>query len=123
MKTTMSDELLDVEAWRDFVELWSDEEAGVLVELLTEFLSDAEGRVKEIRAGLEAGQGQRVENAAHSLKSCSANFGAARLSDICRQIELSAREQMLDEAARAVPALREALAESREALIRELGRA
>ena len=37
-----------------------------------------------------------VQNTAHALKSSSANMGAAKLSDLCRQLETAAREANLD---------------------------
>ena len=46
--------------------------------------------MERLRAGLAAGDVEMVRNAAHSLKSSSANLGATGLADLCGQLELAA---------------------------------
>jgi HPt (histidine-containing phosphotransfer) domain-containing protein len=117
-----SDDVLNAEAWRAIVELWGDEGTSALVDLINEFLKDAAGRMDEIRDGLQSGQSQRVERAAHALKSSCANLGAARLAGLCRRMEHSARDQALDAAGQAMPALQEAMDATRRVLLEEVDR-
>ena len=117
-----NDDVLDAEAWRDIVELWSDEGPSALVELIDEFLKDAAVHLDEIRDGLQSGQSQSVERAAHALKSSCANLGAARLSGLCRLVEHSARDQALDATGQTMPALKEAMDATRRALLQEVDR-
>jgi HPt (histidine-containing phosphotransfer) domain-containing protein len=44
-----------------------------------------------LRAGMAANDQEAVPGAAHSLKSSSANLGANRLADLCKQLEFAAR--------------------------------
>ncbi len=74
-------------------ELGGDDEPGLLVELIDIFLRDAPQRIGEIEAGLRNGDIELLERAAHTLKSSSANIGAPALSELCRRIELRARER------------------------------
>jgi HPt (histidine-containing phosphotransfer) domain-containing protein len=117
-----NDQVLDAEAWGAIVDLWSDEKPSALVELLDTFLKDATGRVAEIQAALASGQSDRVEWAAHALKSSCANLGAARLSGLCRRMEHLARDQAMGDAAQAMPALQEAMDATRDALLQERAR-
>ena len=60
------------------------ERVGQLVDL---FLESSSGRIADLRAGLMDGEAQRIERAAHSLKSSAGNLGASRLHFLAAQIE------------------------------------
>lgn len=77
----------------DLRELGGADEPGLLAELIDLFLADAPERIREVESALAAGEIKRVERAAHTLKSSSANIGAKQLSSICKQIEELARNQ------------------------------
>lgn len=66
-------------------------EDGLLAELVGLFLQDAPTHVREIVEGIESGDLEQVRRASHTLKSSSANMGAASLSSLACSIESSAR--------------------------------
>lgn len=74
-----------------------------------------------LRAAVDSANDDGIRETAHALKSSSANVGAARLADLCKQLETLARDNRLDgaediqrhlerEYARVVEALRDELA-------------
>ncbi|WP_300010354.1 hybrid sensor histidine kinase/response regulator [Pseudonocardia sp.] len=64
-------------------------DAGVVDELIAEFLADAPRLLDELDAARVAGDAERLRRAAHSLKSTSASMGASALSSAARRIELA----------------------------------
>jgi HPt (histidine-containing phosphotransfer) domain-containing protein len=96
---------------------------GLARELLQSFLEAADSGVAVIETALSAGNAKALGQAAHSLKSSTANVGAQILSGCYRELEKCAREGRIDDArasiervrrehARAVMQLREILAET-----------
>ncbi len=96
---------------------------GLARELLQSFLEAADSGVAMIETALSAGNAKALGQAAHSLKSSTANVGAQILSGCYRELEKCAREGRIDDArasidrvrrehARAVLQLREILAET-----------
>jgi two-component system, sensor histidine kinase and response regulator len=73
-------------------------EEELLDEVTQLFLSDAPGRLAEIRAALEQGDPQRVQNAAHSLKGAAGYVGAERTSARARRLEELGRSRELTSA-------------------------
>jgi CheY-like chemotaxis protein/HPt (histidine-containing phosphotransfer) domain-containing protein len=67
-----------------------------LTTLIDTFLSDAPRLVEAARRGLEHGQTDEVQRAAHTLKSNGATFGATSFSELSRQLEALARSGMLE---------------------------
>jgi HPt (histidine-containing phosphotransfer) domain-containing protein len=59
----------------------------LLALLVEEYDRDARVQLDRIRAALAEGDPHGVERAAHTLKGASANIGAARLADACRELE------------------------------------
>jgi HPt (histidine-containing phosphotransfer) domain-containing protein len=74
-------------------ELGGEEDPGLVLELVGMFLQDAPVRMKEIESSLANGDILTLERAAHTLKSSSANIGAARLSAKCKAMEELARKK------------------------------
>jgi HPt (histidine-containing phosphotransfer) domain-containing protein len=85
-------------------------------ELIGEYLSDAPGQI----AALRDATGDELVRAAHTLKSTSATFGAARLAAICSDLERAARDG--DRPADLVAAAEGEYAEVRPALESERAR-
>lgn len=70
-----------------------------LAELIATFLTETPqllGRLRVAVADIDAGA---VRLNAHSLKGSSAEFGAAYLAELCRQMEQAGKAQELDSAA------------------------
>ena len=69
---------------------------GFVNELAAAYLSEGEGHIEQVAAGLASGDIASMVRPAHTLKSSSAALGAARLANICREIEHAAREGRTD---------------------------
>ncbi len=67
-----------------------------LVELIDTFLEDAPLLLADMRAAVEAGDAAALRIAAHSLKSNSAEFGAMTFSTLCKDLEMQAKQGVLD---------------------------
>ncbi len=89
----MTDTLIDPEAWEA---LKSMTEPAFLSELIDVYLNDSPQLIEQIRTGLAAADVESVRRAAHSLKSNSASFGASRLANAARELEMIAKSGSLD---------------------------
>jgi HPt (histidine-containing phosphotransfer) domain-containing protein len=63
----------------------------LLTRIIDAYLDDTPKLIEKIKQALDADDMFEVAKAAHTLKSSSANVGAAELSDRCKQLEASAR--------------------------------
>jgi signal transduction histidine kinase/CheY-like chemotaxis protein/HPt (histidine-containing phosphotransfer) domain-containing protein len=84
------DEVLDVNALTRLQEMMGGD-AAILEELVDGFFQDAPQLLADMREGVAAGNASPVQLAAHSLKSNAADFGATRLRDLCRELEMAAK--------------------------------
>ncbi len=87
------DTLIDQEMWETMKSMT---EPQFLVELIEVYLTDSPQLIEQIRRGLAAGEVESVRRAAHSLKSNSASFGANRLANAARELEMIAKGGALD---------------------------
>lgn len=85
------DDPLDREVLR---QLAADIGAGVLQEVLAQFLDEAMGRARRIAA--DDADPVLVAREAHTLKSTAATFGAHRLADAARAVEGACRSGAAD---------------------------
>ncbi|MFO1068866.1 MAG: Hpt domain-containing protein [Geminicoccaceae bacterium] len=60
--------------------------------LIESFLEVAPNLQAEVRAGTLAGDGKRLQTAAHTIKSSARDFGAVRLADLCQELEKLGRD-------------------------------
>jgi two-component system, sensor histidine kinase and response regulator len=67
----------------------------LLDEMIALYLANAPERLAVAAAGVAGNDAPAAENALHSLKSSSAQLGAARLSRLCEQGETIARDGRL----------------------------
>jgi HPt (histidine-containing phosphotransfer) domain-containing protein len=86
-------ELIDNSVLEDLRALGGCEDPGLLQELIDLFLGDAPRRIDEMHLGLREGDFSLMQRSAHTLKSSSANLGATRLSQVCKDLEFAARDQ------------------------------
>ena len=56
------------------------------------YVDSSQSLLERVRAGLAAGDAMALSEAAHALKSSSANVGATSLAEIAKQLEMSGRE-------------------------------
>jgi len=71
-----------------FTELQQAAGAGFVAELVGTFLEEAPTMLAELRSAQGAGVAETFRRAAHSLKSNSHTFGATRLGELARELEL-----------------------------------
>ena len=71
--------------------------ADFIGQLIDTFLEDAPKLIRELHAALKAKDAETFRRAAHSLKSNAASFGAHRLSELARQLEMLGRENKLND--------------------------
>lgn len=94
--------------------------------MIDAFLGSSPQRVEGARESMASGDLKGVEQAAHSLKSSSANFGATDLVDLVAEVELLAASgesgPRLDELMAQLPGTFEAVCRDLEALREELDR-
>jgi CheY-like chemotaxis protein/HPt (histidine-containing phosphotransfer) domain-containing protein len=93
---------IDPAALQNLRELVGDDEA-FLKELINTFLQDAPNLVEDMGRAIKAGDAPALRLAAHTLKSNSADFGAMKLSDLSKTLELMGRDETLDGAAELMP--------------------
>lgn len=77
-------------------ELGGEDDPELFGELVDAFMADTPGRLDSIDKSIAAGDTEGVAQAAHPLKSSSANMGAMGLSVICKRLEMEAREGKLE---------------------------
>jgi two-component system sensor histidine kinase/response regulator len=63
----------------------------IVSEIIDLFLEDAPPRINDMRRAFEAGDALRMARAAHALKSSCGNMGAARMTELCDELELLGR--------------------------------
>ena len=71
-----------------FAELQGTAGADFVVELVDTFAEEAPRMLAELRSAFGAAAAERFRRAAHSLKSNSNTFGAVRLAEMARTLEL-----------------------------------
>jgi PAS domain S-box-containing protein len=67
-----------------------------LVEVIDTFLGDAPKLVATLRASQAGGQAEALRRTAHTLKSNGQTFGATSFSELCRELELRAKNGEVD---------------------------
>ena len=85
---SISPATLDQTAWNELLEIVSDGDNELLIELIDSYLEDAPELIKSIQEGIAKSEASLLQRAAHTLKSSSASLGAATLSEFCKQLEL-----------------------------------
>jgi HPt (histidine-containing phosphotransfer) domain-containing protein len=63
-----------------------------LDELIVTFLEDAPGMLHEMEHAIVENDADKLRLVSHSLKTNSAQFGATALFELCRDIEMQAKE-------------------------------
>ncbi len=68
----------------------------VIAELIDIYLEDTHSRLAAMSAAINQGDSQSLYQAAHTLKSASANVGANGMADLCKQLEAIGRGGSID---------------------------
>jgi HPt (histidine-containing phosphotransfer) domain-containing protein len=75
----------------DAIRQLDDGATGLLSQVVRIYLESAPALLAQLRRGLDGSDRELVRQAAHSLKSSSANLGAVRLAELCKRLEAAAR--------------------------------
>jgi len=89
----------------------------VLKRIITLFLDSAPEQLAALRAAIQQEDALKICGIAHSLKSASANLGAVQFSQLCKQLEIKAKEGYVVEAAEDLTLLEQVFGEVRQALL------
>ncbi|CUH45844.1 Hpt domain-containing protein [Ruegeria atlantica] len=76
---------IDLDIFAELKDATGDEFAA---ELVNTFLDEAPGMIAELKAAADASDLEGYRRAAHSIKSNANTFGATRLAELARKIEL-----------------------------------
>ena len=76
-----------------------------VAELVRTFLEEAPRMVEQLIAAMADNDAEKFRRTAHSLKSNSLTFGATRLADLARQLEVAGMERVIAEDAAALQTL------------------
>ncbi len=79
----------------------------IIKRLITIYLKSSPALLADIDSALQASDPERLWQAAHSLKSSSANLGAVKLARLCEELELQGRAGRLDQAAELADSIRQ----------------
>ena len=101
---------VDQQAWESIISLQRPGQPDLLDKILALYLKDSQEVVDKIVATVQAGDGNGLRDAAHSLKSRSATLGARQVAELCKQLELAGRTQNLAGTDKLAVALQEAFA-------------
>jgi HPt (histidine-containing phosphotransfer) domain-containing protein len=84
------------------------------------YLESSPGLLQKLRDAVAGEDAEALRQAAHSLKSSSANLGATRLATLCKELEQRGRESRLEDAPGLLGELEVSYVQAREALEAEL---
>ncbi|MCE1252017.1 MAG: Hpt domain-containing protein [Anaerolineae bacterium] len=93
----MSSGLIDMEIFNRFLESVNGD-ISFLDEMLETYFNDSPRQIDEMKTALKAANNDDLTRAAHSLKANSAVFGAGELANICRELEVTARNGIVNAA-------------------------
>ena len=79
-------------------ELQIDGEPDIIKEITDRYLRSSEPLVTNLRQAVIDKNFEVAHNSAHSLKSSSANVGALKLSEVCKELEINCKETKYDNA-------------------------
>jgi len=88
----------------------------ILGRVIQLFLDSAPEQIATVRAATQTANASGLREAAHALKSASANLGATDFTELCKQLEMMGKARQLEGALEKVVALEESFPRIREAL-------
>ncbi len=108
--------IIDEKALNKIRTLQQPDREDLVSKIISLYLASAPGLLSLISRSLEKGDLAEVKEAAHSLKSSSANVGAIRVTEICKKLEASARNGKLEHSHSLVQELERQFQQARAAL-------
>lgn len=110
------EQILDMSVVEELLSFSDDGDPELLLDLIQMFLEDGPSKVSAVNEGLQTGDFDKMERAAHSLKGSSGNLGARLLQDACEQMLVATRHHRLDDSRRLTSLLGDRFAEAEVAL-------
>lgn len=89
--TPMDPTIIDPAALESFRQLAGEHASLLIADLLNTYLEDAPGRVEKMHQAVKDADPDGLSDAAHALKSASANLGAKQLASLCSDAEALGR--------------------------------
>jgi HPt (histidine-containing phosphotransfer) domain-containing protein len=108
--------VLDMSVVEELLSISDDGDPELLLDLIQMFLDDGPAKIAAVNEGLAAGDFEKAERAAHSLKGSSGNLGARLLQQSCEDMQIATRYHRLDESRRLAPLLTTHFADAETAL-------
>jgi len=90
-------DVLDQAVLNELLSFTEEGDPELLLDLIHMFLDDSPSKVSAIDHGLESGNFDKVERAAHSLKGSSGNLGARQVQHLCDQLLSTTRNRELNQ--------------------------
>ena len=82
---------IDVSVLQTLSQMAGEQAPIIIPELVNSYLEDASLRIEAMSTAITQGNAISLYQAAHALKSASANVGANRLADLCQELEAISR--------------------------------
>ena len=86
-ETISTDTVVDLQVIESLQQLTGNQSTELISEMINVYIDDASPRVAEISRASANHEAAALEDAAHALKSASANLGANRLAELCAKVE------------------------------------
>ena len=109
-------QVLEMSVVEELLSLSEDGDPELLLDLIELFLDDGPGKVEAVIRGLEQGDCEKMERAAHSLKGSSGNLGAQALQDACERLQLASSGNDLESSRQLAPLVQSHFDQACEAL-------
>ncbi len=95
-KETANITAIDFSVLESICEMAGDEASLLIEEMITSYLDDTETRLQAIANAITQADAETIHQAAHSMKSSSANLGAVNLAQLCEELEQLGRNKTID---------------------------
>src|SRR5436305_11682402 len=118
----MPSEPIDNAVLDNLAQLQREGRPDIVNRVITLFLESAPALLKDLQEGAATGDMPKLHRASHTLKSASANVGAALLSAHCRELEAMARTGPVSDAAARASTIAEDYQRAQAALMARLPR-
>ncbi len=113
---------LNMEVIDELLALSDEGDPELLIDLIQMYLADAPTKLDSIQIGVETGDWERVERAAHSLKGSAGNLGAIHVQEDCDRIQNACRGHQVSGVPSDAKALTQHLKDAEDALRGVMGR-
>ena len=111
---------IDYDVIESLKELIDDDDPDFVVELLQEYLENADMNIRIIREATAANDAEKLTITAHTLKGASGNVGAVKMASLSKQLEEFGKNDNTHKAVNIVKELQNEFSSVREELQAEI---